>query len=138
MPGYATVMDVQALTAPLTFTGSSLPSATQVVGFLDETGAVLDGILAARGYSVPVATTATSALKLLEHYNALGGQAKALAANPAAPKDRRDAAEKAWADALKMLKDGLIEPVGLARDTSSSYVRVGTNATPFFTRDMGL
>lgn len=137
MSAYATVADVQAL-AGLAFGASTLPRTDQVGGFLTETAAVLDGILSAKGYSLPVATSATSALELLEHFNALGGQAKALAANPAAPKDRRDAAETAWKDAQTMLRDGLIEPVGLTKDTATARVRVGETASAFFTRDMGL
>lgn len=135
---YATVSHVQALAAPLVFTASSQPTTDQVAGFLTQTAAVLDGILTAKAYSLPIATTATAALEALELYNAQGAGALALRSNPNSPKDRRDAADKAWELAQKMLKDGTVELPGLARDTGQSRVRIGSNPTAMFTRNMAL
>lgn len=133
---YATVGDVAGLTPLRTFTGSSKPTSTQVIGFLTETSAVLDGILAARGYTLPVPVTATAALELLEHYNAIGGWCYTEQGAPQS--DMRETAERAWANAQKMLRDGLIEPPGLSIDTATQSPRSGFAATAMFTRDMTL
>lgn len=128
--GYASISHVQALNAIRTFTPSSRPSVDQVAGYLDETAAVLDGILKGRGFQLPVPTTATSALKLLEHYNALG--AHALAENSAESAPGKDAAAKAWADAQKMLRDGIVEPSDLPREVGANSARVVAPATRMF------
>lgn len=133
---YATVSDVTALNAARTFTGSSVPNTNQVAGYLTETAAVLDSILGARGFTLPVPITATSALELLEHYNAIGAHSFAENAAPSSP--HADAAAKAWERAQKMLADGLIEPPGLTRDIASTRARVGGSPTPWFPRGMCL
>ena len=53
------------------------PTATQVAALLDQTAAELDGILAARGFQLPVPATATGTLRLLELFNAKGAYALA-------------------------------------------------------------
>lgn len=133
---YATVADVETYNAIRTFTPSSRPSLDDVERFLSETAAVLDGLLAARGYGLPVPTTATAALELLEHYNAVG--AWALTEQAAPQSDMREAAERAWQNAQRMLRDGLIEPPGLTVDTATMSPRSGFAATPLFTRCMEL
>lgn len=136
MAGYATVLDVKALNPARTFTASTRPNDTQVVGYLTEAAAVLDGILAARGFALPVPIVATSALELLEHYCAIG--AWYMVENAADSSPHRDAAERAWIAAQRMLRDGLVEPVGLTRDTTTGRARAATVATPYFSRLMGL
>lgn len=131
--GYATVADVQQLNSARTFAANSKPTANQVVDWLEQTAGVLDGILRERGYSVPLPTTATGALKTLEHYNAIG--AAALVEQGAPSSDRRDQAMKLWEDAQKMLRDGEIE-LEAPRSTDLSRPRAPAVATPFFTRDM--
>jgi hypothetical protein len=131
---YATVSNVEALDAARTFTPANEVTDTDVVGFLTETAAVLDGILTARGYTLPVPTAATSALELLEGYNAIGAWAFVEQAATISP--HRDAAAQAWANAQRMLRDGLIEPAGLTKDTASSSARAPAAATAFFSREM--
>lgn len=133
---YATVGDLEAFNAIRTFTGSSRPTVTDVVGFLTETGAVLDGILAARGYALPVPVTATAALELLEHYNAIGAWFYSESAAP--DSDMRDVAERAWANAQRMLRDGLVEPPGLVKDVETTSIRSAFAPTAMFLRDMEL
>lgn len=133
---YASVGDVETFNAIRTFTGSSRPSITDVNGFLSETGAVLDGILAARGYALPVPVTATAALELLAHYNGIGAWFYSESAAP--DSDMRETAEKAWANAQRMLRDGLVEPPGLVKDEGTTSIRSAFAPTAMFTRDMSL
>jgi hypothetical protein len=134
--GYATISHVEALNALRTFTATSRPNASQVTGYLEETAGVLDGILAARGFQLPVPTTATSALRLLEHYNAIGAHAFAERAAESSP--HKEAAEKLWADAQKMLKDGIVEPSDLPRATATNRARVVSQASRIFCIDQEL
>lgn len=131
---YATIADVESFNAIRTFTPTSRPAISDVDRFLHETAAVLDGILAAQGYQLPVPPTATAALDLFEHYNAIGGWAYTEAAAPES--DARDISMKAWENAQKMLRDGLIEPPGLPRDEGTTRIRSGFAPTPMFTRCM--
>jgi phage gp36-like protein len=133
---YATVADVAALAALRTFTASTRPNTTEVTGFLEDAQGVLDSILAARGYQLPVPITATNALDLLEHYTAVGAWAMVEAAAPTS--DAREIAERAWMNAQKMLRDGLIEPVGLSQVTTTVTPRAGFAPTAMFCRDMAL
>jgi hypothetical protein len=133
---YATVSDVRSLNPARTFTGSSRPSASDVIGYLTETAAVLDGILSARNYVLPVPIVATNALELLEGYNAIGAWYLSETAADSSP--HREAAERAWNLAQKMLRDGLIEPVGLTRDITTGRARAASVPTPVFFRGMTL
>jgi hypothetical protein len=69
---YATLIDVQHRAPARTFTASSKPNASAVFGFLEESQLILDGVLRAAGYELPIATTATSALRILRTVNAIG------------------------------------------------------------------
>lgn len=109
------------------------PNIVQVTQWIDETAGVLDGILRAKGYSVPVSTTATSAYKLLEHYNTLGGAA--FVEQSAQASDRKDEAMALWREAQKMLREGIVE-LDAARDADASKPRANAEATAFFTRAM--
>lgn len=134
--GYATLIDVQELNqGRATYTASSKPSATQVADWLDQTAAELDGVLRGRGYALPVATTATSALKLLEGYNAIG--AFAYQERAAQNSNRADQAWEMWMHCLTAL-DSM--DLGLAADTDggSGVTRYGTNATSAFSMVVGL
>lgn len=105
---YATVADVHQLnTGRPTYTASSKPTASQVIDFLEQSAAKIDGILRARGYGLPVPSAATSALKLLEGCNAAG--AHALVEQGAQSSDRREAALRLWQDCLTMLREGGLE-----------------------------
>lgn len=63
---YADVEHVQPYVKPygLTIGVASVPTTTQVEGFLDQTAALVDGILIARGYSTVPATGANDILML--------------------------------------------------------------------------
>src|SRR3977135_951396 len=76
MTMYATLRHVAAIAAKRTFTATSIPSASQVAMFLEHAQAEVDGILAGDGYAVPIATTATVSLKLLERIVTLGAWAQ--------------------------------------------------------------
>jgi hypothetical protein len=66
---YADVEHVQPYLTPygLTIGGSSVPTATQVEGFLDQVAAEVDAVLKARGYATVPATDATDILFLRLH-----------------------------------------------------------------------
>src|SRR3954447_7900962 len=104
---YATLSHVKARNAQRVYSATSKPSVDDVGGFLEQTAAILDGILAGRGFALPVATGATSALALLEHYNTLGAWAEVERAAPGGKSPHADGADKLWADAQKMLRDGV-------------------------------
>lgn len=128
---YATVIDVLAQnTGRATYTTTSKPTASQVIGYLELTAAELDGILRAVGYGLPIATTATSALKLLEHFNVLGAAAMVEEGAPSDAARRADALHL-WEEAKKMLSTGVIE-LDTDRDTTSSVPRTNTAASPLF------
>jgi hypothetical protein len=131
---YATVGDVRSLNSARTFTATSRPDIADVVNYLTQTAAVIDGILSARNYALPVPITATTALELLANFNAVGAWFYVEQAAESSP--HRDAAERAWNNAQKMLRDGLIEPVGLARDITTGRARAAGVATAWFRRDM--
>jgi hypothetical protein len=130
---YASIDDVRALNTGRTIATSTTPNASQVWGYLEETAAVLDGILREKNYALPIATTATGALKLLEHFNALGGHCLTEQAAPTS--DRKDSACALWENAQKMLKDGLIE-LEAERDLTQAAPRAPATPSPFFTREM--
>lgn len=129
---YAT-LDAAAAAAPgRTFTASSKPSASQVAMFLEQTSAELDGILRARGYQVPVATTATSAWALLADYNARG--AAAMVAQAAPGQDGKlNNALALWETAKKMLSDGTVS-LDAPSDTVRGLPRHAGIATAVFSR----
>lgn len=139
---YATVYNVAALNTGRTYGATNTkPSATQVVQYLEETAGVLDGILRQQGYLTPVATTATSAYKTLEGFNAIG--AWCMVESAAQTSDRRQDAEAMWESAKKMLLDGIID-LDAPQDTTEALPRSSfgassdSAATPFFYRDMEL
>lgn len=131
---YATIDEVAALSAGRTFTATSKPTATQVGIFMRQCFAELNGIVAERGYTVPVATSATTSFQLLAAYNAMGAHCLV---EKSAPTNRGDAAKEAceaWAAAKKALATGGVElPDASEAETGSSAVRAGYQATAMFT-----
>lgn len=132
---YCTATLVQARQAGRAFTATSLPSATQVVGFCEDIAAELDGILRARGYTIPVATAATSALKLLEHGNALGAAMLVEQSAPASPQGRREEAVRLYEEFKKALRTGETE-LDAGKDARTARVRYGGSPTAMFAINM--
>ena len=131
--GYATVMDVHQLnTGRPTYTASSKPTASQVIDFLEQSAAKIDAVLRGRGYALPVATGATSALKLLEGCNAAG--AHALVEQGAQSSDRRESAMKLWQDCLTMLREGELE-LDSGSDAASGVPAFSAAPSPIFQRE---
>ena len=130
---YATPTTVYARTTGRTFTASSKPNTSQVAGYIDQAAGELDGILRRVGYALPIATTATAALALLEHYNALGAEALIEISAPVSG-GRDKNALKLWDDAKKMLASGDLE-LGAAMDAENALPRSGWPATAMFSRD---
>lgn len=128
---YATVAHVQAHNAGRVLSATSVPNDTQVIDFLEETAAVLDGILREKGYALPIATTATSALKFLELANSYG--AWAAVERSAKSSEQRDRAETLWEGAQKMLRDGGIE-LDAPTDAQLALPRSQAAASAWFTR----
>ena len=130
--GYATVSDLQGLAPVRKFTANSQPNASQIVRFLDDGAAHIDGILLAIGYSLPIPTTATQALAIARQGNALYAWSRVENAAPVS--DDVERANTAWTDWQESLRLGHIE---LALDRGNDVLpRVGGVATPWFTRDM--
>lgn len=132
---YVTTLKVAADTGR-TFTATSTPNIDQVQGFVNQTAAELDSILRRLGYTVPIATAATSALALLEGYNALGAGAFALQA-AVTPGGKKPDAMRLWQDAKKMLADGKLE-LDAARDPDRARPRGRSSfpATAMFSRNV--
>ena len=68
--GYCEAADVQARFGQQTFASGSVPTTTQVEGFITDGFNIINGILAAVGYSTPVETSATKASRVLLRMNA--------------------------------------------------------------------
>lgn len=127
---YATPSQVFARSRGRTFTATSKPSTTDVDQYLIDTAAELDGILRARSYTVPVATTATSAFGLLAGYNAIGALATVELSAPS-PQGKASEALKLWAECKRMLRAGDIE-LDAPKDTAQARPRHGAGATSMF------
>ncbi len=130
--GYATVVDVTRLAQGRVFTATSKPDEADVIAWIESTSAELDGILRGRGYSLPIATAATSALALLSLYNAQG--AACLVEQSAPTPSRQKDACKLWCEIKKALTAGTIE-LEAPKDASNSAPRsnAANQATPMFT-----
>ena len=130
MAPYADLADVSALALGRTFTGSSRPNASHVADYLDKTAIELDAILRGQGYGIPIATTATAALKLLEHGNALGAAAMVEAAAPN-PHTSDQHARKLWEEFKLGLKKGYLE-LDADKDVAQSAPRHSGSSTSMF------
>lgn len=135
--GYATVIDVAAQdVARGTYTATSRPTASQVILYLDNTAAELDGILRAQGYTLPIGGEATQALTMLREFNIFGAAAMVEQTAQNTTPQRLQTALKLWDDCRKMLQGGVIE-LDAAKDTATLMPRYATGniaATPYFTR----
>lgn len=136
-PAYATVSHVQGFNAARKFTASSIPNDTQVVSYLVETAAVLNGILIELEYALPIPDTATQALKVLEHFNARGAWAMSERSAEASP--HRDKAETLWDEAQKMLRDGVVKlDAPTNQQVAMPRYPAADASAPFFTMEMEL
>jgi hypothetical protein len=133
---YASLPHVTALNAGRRITATSRPDATSVAGFLADTAAILDGILSERDYVLPIPTTATGALGVLRHFNALGAHAFIEEASPSGKKGGAEAAMAMWENAQKMLRDGILELDAPTNREKTMPRAPAACATPFFTRDL--
>lgn len=133
---YATLSHVQELTVGRpTYTATSRPNVTQVADYLETTSVEIDAILRGQGYSVPIATTATSALKLMQQGNALGAAAMVEAAAPN-PHTSAEYARKLWDDFKTGLLGGHLE-LDADKDTAQANPRHGnTTSTSVFSSCM--
>lgn len=131
---YATPSDVHQLNTARTFTASSRPTASEVSRFLDLTAAELDGILRTRGYLLPIPSTATSALMLMAHGNALGGAAMVEQGAQIIDLDRRDQAVSLYGDFKKMLSSAALE-LDDAHDPVSGQPVYGSSGSSMVTWD---
>lgn len=123
---YASIQDVQARDPTLTFTATSVPNASQVARFIEDTAAELDGILAALDYTIPVPTTATQAWTMLRGFNALGANAHV---QEAAPTGRhRDQARTLWEECKKALRAGDIALTDASSDPGGMPLGPGSAA----------
>jgi hypothetical protein len=135
MAGYATPTQVYALNTGRNFTATSKPNIAQVQQFIDQTAGVIDGILAEKAYTLPLATSATAARVSIEFYNALGAACLVERSAPTSDERRQEACEM-WRNAQDMLRSGAVEFPDLERSTSTDMPRSSFPATPMFTRDM--
>lgn len=133
---YATLSHVAALAAKRVFTATSVPSATQVVMFLEHAQAEVDGILAGDGYAVPVGTGAPVSLKLLERIVTLGAWAQ-VERSAQASTDAKEALAM-WEAARKELVAGTVQLADAPRLGGENFARAAPAGSPFFTREMQL
>jgi hypothetical protein len=107
---YATLSHVVSLNqARATFNADTKPTGDQVVQFIDEITAEVDTCLRRAGYSLPVATTATSALKLLQGIVVAGANWKVELAAPMSDKDVRDEYQEMYKHGKKMIEMGELD-----------------------------
>lgn len=136
---YATVAHVAALNSARTFTANTQPSVEDCLLFLEDVKVEIDGVLRGHGYELPIATTATDALRLLQSYNAKGAWALCERAAPASP--HRESAQKEWNENLSALKTGKVE-LDAPRTSGEGGERAvrfkAAEATSLFYRDMEL
>jgi len=103
------------------FSATTSPTDTQAGEYLEDTAAVLDGLLLGRGYVLPIPAEATSALRWLRQANAAGAHARI--ENAASEQDSLDeSAEAAWKSACDMLRKGEIE-LDVPRDVTTTHSR---------------
>lgn len=133
---YATVADVDALDGAIHYTARTSVTDDDVAGFCVQTGAELDGILAALDYAVPVPASATRSFELMRLYNSYGADALAQQAWPDSP--RRKSSMDLWKMTLKMLREATVQLPDAPRATDEGRVRVRSHASPIFSRDMKL
>lgn len=76
---YCTITDVQALNAQRTYSATTKPTTTQVTALIAQIATEIDAVLAAKGYTIPVATP-TTFVTFLATVNAYGAGALAEAA----------------------------------------------------------
>lgn len=137
MAPYATVLHVSALAAGRgPFTATSIPNATQVALFIEHAQAEVDGLLAGDGYAVPIATTATVSLKLLERIVSIGAWAQV--EQTAKVSDDLKQVVAMWDTARKELVAGTLQLADAPRLAGQNFARAAAAGTPFFTRDMEL
>lgn len=66
---YATLADLQDFLPKYGITDMTNPSASQAQGYLDRTSSIIDGILAGKGYTVPIG--GAESVEILRHLNLL-------------------------------------------------------------------
>jgi hypothetical protein len=133
---YATLSHVSALAAKRSFTATSVPSASQVAVFLEHAQAEVDGLLAGDGYAVPIATTATISLKLLERIVAIGAWNQVEQSAQVAPDGER--VLKMWEQARTELVRGTLQLADAPRLGGENFARAAAAGSPFFSRTMAL
>lgn len=105
-----------------------------VQGYIYETAAVLNSILAERSYVTPVPTSAELAYGVLNHFNTLGAACMVEKAAPTS--DRREQACEAWDRAQDMLRRGDVQLPDAEISGSNDIPKGLSAATAMFTRDM--
>jgi hypothetical protein len=129
---YAALTHVQARDKGRTFDQTSKPAATEVAGYLDQKAGEIDSVLRARGYALPIATGATSALKYLEDLNTTGAICLVEQSAVTGAGKKTDWC-KMYSDALVMLSAGKVE-LDAVRDIAQGIPRHREQATAMFTR----
>jgi hypothetical protein len=100
---YCSVQDVAALNVARTLGQGNNPTTAQVQIYINMVAGEIDAILTNKGYTVPVSPLYPEAVNFLNGINAKGAWALMEAASPTST--NLDRAEKAYAEALKMLND---------------------------------
>ena len=131
---YASLPDVNALAAKRVFSATSVPSASQVAEYLDFGAAEIDGLLAADGYALPIATTASIALLYLKRVNAIAAWVQV--EHSAQVSNDVDRAQKLWDNERGKLEAGGVSLYDAPRLGGENFARSQSAPTAFFTRDM--
>lgn len=119
------------------FTSGTKPTASQVAMHLADATAEVAGLLLQAGYDVPIPTSATVAVRIVD--TVCAKVAAAIVERTAPTKDRENlkAAEQMAEAARSMIRKG--ELPGVDKNVAQSSPRGGyAGATAYFSRDMAL
>lgn len=147
--GYAQAADVTRRTGK-TYGSGSRPTETGVQDFIKERARLINGVLKARGFDVPIPASSPEASEILKGVNVLGAAGDAENAYPAqeASSGRAQNWLKEFYDQLKMLKSPDFDLIDAPTDSSTSLSRLdqepdgqfaldasGDEREPWFDRD---
>lgn len=154
---YGTVAGIQEkagwVVASRTFSGTTIPTDTQVEDWLDQIAAEIHAKLAEAGYPIQtkanVTTNAPRAVKWLENLNEAGVCAEiimsyAVAGDPEANENPSGYWKAKYKNGLKMIAGTFLHHLGLSKERDSSDLLVctsvldedGNEKHPLFKRDM--
>ena len=121
--GYCLLAHIQSLNSQRTYGSTSVPTDTDVEGFISDVFHEINGVLDVLGYTVPVATADASASRILRTVNQYGASAKAErsthSVGASGENERADALQAEYERLLDLLRDGGMSLVDADRGDDS-------------------